>query len=68
MHEDDGGTVWCGVGGGKARLLVGTCAAQNMALCWPRSPSLLRLVSLDSVDVVGIGVAWILLGLDFLML
>ena len=65
MHDDDGVCV-CGVGGGKARVLVGTCAAQNMALCWPRSPSLSRLVGLDNVDVVGVEVAWVLLCSDFL--
>ena len=45
------------MGGDKARVLVGTRAAQNMALCWPRSPSPSRLVGLDSVDVVGVEVA-----------
>ena len=63
MHDDDG---VCGVGSGKARVLVGTRAAQNMALCWPRSPSPSRLVGLDSVDVVGVEVAWVLLCSDFL--
>ena len=43
MHDDDGVCVY-GVGGGKARVLVGTRATQNMALCWPRSPSPSRLV------------------------
>ena len=47
----------CGVGGGKARVLVGKRATQNMALCWPRSPSPSRLVGLDSVDVVDVEVA-----------
>ena len=63
MHDDDG---VCGVGGGKARVLIGTRAAQNMALCWPRSPSPLRLIGLDNVDIVGVEVAWVLLGSDFL--
>ena len=31
MHDDDDGV--CGVGSGEARVLVGTRAAQNMALC-----------------------------------
>ena len=53
MHDDDGVCVY-GVGGGKARVLVGTRAAQNMALCWPRSPSPSRLVGLDKVDLVGV--------------
>ena len=55
-----------GVGGGKARVLVGTCAAQNMALCWRRSVASSRLVGRDNVDVVGVEVAWVLLGSDFL--
>ena len=54
-----------GVGGGKARVLVGTRAAQNMALCWPRSLVPSRLVSLDNVDVVGVEVVWVLLSSDF---
>ena len=55
MHDDDGVCV-C-VGGGKARVLVGTRATQNMALCWPCSPLPSCLVGLDSVDVVGDEVA-----------
>ena len=54
-----------GVGGGKARVLVGTRAAQNMALSWPCSPAPSRLVGLDNVDVVGVEVAWVLLVSDF---
>ena len=65
MHDDDD---VCGVGSGKARVLVGTRATQNMALCWPRSPSPSRLIGLDNVNVVGVEVAWILLGSDFLMM
>ena len=58
----------CGVGGGKARVLVGTRAAQNMGLCWPRTPSPSRLVGLDNIDVVGVEVAWVLLCSDFSMM
>ena len=64
MHDDDDGV--CGVGSGEARVLVGTRAAQNMALCTPRPPSPSRLLGVDRVDIVGVEVAWVLLGSDFL--
>ena len=62
MHDD--GDV-C-VGGTRVRVLVGTRAACSVALTVARPPSPSCLVGLAGVGVVGVGVAWVALGLDFL--
>ena len=52
------GVVMC-VGGGGVRVLVGTRAANSVALA-PATPALpSRLVGPDGDDVMRVGVAWV---------